>query len=128
MRTGTITIDGAEHLLCFNARVIQKGIERFGSMEAFDKAIAGEGGDSQSLDNSIWILAAMMDAGHKYAIKKGIETGDPMSCDDIYDYVGLDDFAEIQRSIAQTISDGSSRTVEIETPKNEETTLVQQED
>ena len=39
MRTARITIDGAEHLLCFSARVVRACTERYGDMGNIDQSM-----------------------------------------------------------------------------------------
>ena len=62
MRTATIDICGREYLLCFSARVVRAVTERYGGMEHIDEALSTED-PVKALDESVWLLAAMMDGG-----------------------------------------------------------------
>lgn len=125
MRTGKIVIDGEEHLLCFSLRVMQKCTEQFGSVEKIDEALEDDD-QWKEFENSIWILAAMMEGADRYAKKKGIQNADLLSIEDIYDLMDLNELGLIKESIFKTISDGSITTVEVEPPKNQETTQVKE--
>ena len=73
MRTAKIEINKKEYLLCFSARVMRDCSERYGNAENIGKALT-EGTEVQKMDESFWLLSAMMDAGAKYAKVEGIST------------------------------------------------------
>lgn len=118
MRTGSIMIDGQQHLLCFSARVVQKCVERYGSIEAIDGAMSNEN-DMQALDEAIWMLSTLMEAGDRYAKHNSINNPAPLSYDDLYDFVDIFDLGNINGSITKTIKNDTDREVLIEQPKNE---------
>ena len=76
MRTAKIEINKKEYLLCFSARVMRDCSERYGNAENIGKALT-EGTEAQKMDESFWLLSAMMDAGAKYAKVEGISTPPP---------------------------------------------------
>ena len=80
------------------------------------------------MDESFWLLSAMMDAGAKYAKMEGISTPPPLSYDALYDLCGMDDLLDMQTKIFETIADGSERRIETEDEegKNAETTRQNQ--
>ena len=80
------------------------------------------------MDESFWLLSAMMDAGAKYAKVEGISTPPPLSYDALYDLCGMDDLLDMQTKIFKTIADGSERRIETEDEegKNAETTRQNQ--
>lgn len=121
MRSGTISIDGKRHVLCFSVRVVRNCAERYGSVNGLQEALSSEN-QVQALDESIWILAEMMKAGAKYAGEHGLENAAPMSVDDLYDSCGFDDLAGIQASIMLTINNGRKTNVEAEHSPNAEAT------
>ena len=102
MRTATIDICGREYLLCFSARVVRAVTERYGGMEHIDEALSTED-PVKALDESVWLLAAMMDGGARYAMD-------------------LNDFVQIRTMIAETMTNGTTRHVEADPGKNAETT------
>lgn len=122
MRTAKIEINKKEYLLCFSARVMRACSERYESAENIGKALT-EGTEVQKLDESFWLLSAMMDAGAKYAKVEGISTPPPLSYDALYDLCGMDDLLDMQTKIFETIADGSERRIETEDEegKNAET-------
>ena len=87
-----------------------------------------EGTEVQKMDESFWLLSAMMDAGAKYAKVEGISTPPPLSYDALYDLCGMDDLLDMQTKIFETIADGSERRIETEDEegKNAETTRQNQ--
>ena len=127
MRTAKIEINKKEYLLCFSARVMRDCSERYGDAENIGKALT-EGTEVQKLDESFWLLSAMMDAGAKYAKVEGISTPPPLSYDALYDLCGMDDLLDMQTKIFKTIADGSERRIETEDEegKNAETTRQNQ--
>lgn len=72
----------------------------------------------------IWAMEQMMAAGARYAKRKGISAAEPLSADDIRDVCDLSDFADLQKSVLETITSGNAREVEAEPPKNAETTPI----
>lgn len=114
MRTGTISIDGQKHLLCFSLRVVKICTERYGSTNGLFDALS-EGDELKRLDESVWLLSQMMAAGDKYAKKNGIKNPSPMSYDDLYDVCDIRDFSNLRASIIQTINNGRETTVDVET-------------
>lgn len=127
MRTAKIEINKKEYLLCFSARVMRACSERYESVENIGKALT-EGTEAQKMDESFWLLSAMMDAGAKYAKVEGISTPPPLSYDALYDLCGMDDLLDMQTKIFKTIADGSERRIETEDEegKNAETTRQNQ--
>lgn len=117
MRTATIKLEGEERLLCFSTGVVEKACERFGSLDAYFKAME-KGDQAGQMKTVIWSLAAMMDAGDRYAKRKGIPNPAPLTEDDIRELCDVTELMGLQSKIAETISNGSARTVEAEPPKN----------
>lgn len=117
MRTARITIDGAEHLLCFSARVVRACTERYGDMGNMDDALGG-GSPVQAMDEAVWLIAAMMDAGARYARLNGLDNPAPLTADQLLDVCDLGDFAQLYGKIQETITNGRAPTVEAEPPKN----------
>ena len=121
MRTASIDICGKKHLLCFSARVVRSVTERYGGMENIDEALSTED-TVKALDESVWLLAAMMDGGARYAKMSGLETPPPLTADELLDVMDLNDFVQIRTMIAETMTNGTTRHVEADPGKNAETT------
>ena len=64
MRTGTIEVNQKRYLLCFSARVIRACTERYGTLEAIDKALKADK-EAQVMDECFWLLSQMMQAGSR---------------------------------------------------------------
>lgn len=121
MRTATITIGGKDHLLCFSARVVRACTERYGGVEHIDAALS-DNEPVKALDEAVWLLAAMMDGGARYARLNEIPNAPALTADELLDVMDLDDFAQLRGKIAETITNGKETHVEAEPPKNAETT------
>lgn len=117
MRTARITIDGAEHLLCFSARVVRACTERYGDIVNIDEALTS-GSAVQSMDEAVWLIATMMDAGARYAKLNGLDNPPPLTEDELLDVCDMGDFTQVTRKITETITNGRAPTVEAEPPKN----------
>lgn len=113
MRTGAIVINKKEYVLCFSARVVRACTERYGSIENIDKYLL-EGTETQTMDESVWLLEQMIVAGDRYAKQEGIENPAPLTYDEIYDLCGLDDLMGMRTKIFDAIANGNERKVEVE--------------
>lgn len=123
MRTASIEICGKAHLLCFSARVVRAVTERYGGVESIDEALSTED-RVKALDEAVWLLAAMMDGGARYAKFNGLETPPPLTADELLDVLDIGDFAKMRAKIAETITNGKETHVEADPGKNAETTPV----
>lgn len=121
MRTATITIGGKEHLLCFSARVVRACTERYGGVEHIDTALS-DNEPVKALDEAVWLLAAMMDGGARYARLNEIPNAPALTADELLDVLDIGDFAKMRDKIAETITNGKETHVEAEPSKNAETT------
>ena len=117
MRTASITLNGQEHLLCFSARVVRACTERYGDVSGLGDALDNPD-KLKALDEAVWILAQMMDAGARYAKLNGLENPEPLSVDAIYDMSDLNDFFAIRQKVVATVTQGRATHVEVEPPKN----------
>lgn len=123
MRTGSIVINKKEYVLCFSARVVRACTERYGSIDNIDKHLL-EGTETQTMDESVWLLEQMIAAGDRYAKQEGIENPAPLSYDEIYDLCGLDDLMGMRTKIFGAIADGNERKVEVETNEADEKNMM----
>lgn len=121
MRTARITIDGAEHLLCFSARVVRACTERYGEMGGMDEALTS-GSPVQAMDEAVWMIATMMDAGARYAKLNGLDNPPPLTAEELLDVCDLGDFTQLTSKITETITNGKTPTVEAEPAKNAKAT------
>ena len=124
MKTARISIDGTEHLLCFSARVMKACADRHGELGKIDEALS-KGTQSETLNETLWLLSCMMDAGHRYAKRSGMENPEPLSLEELYDCCDASDLGGIRRKIAETITGGSQTNVEVAPSKHVETTQGQ---
>lgn len=121
MRTNTITINGKEYLLCFSVRVIRDCTERYGDMGKIGEALSDKD-PVKGLDEAIWLLQRMMDAGSRYAKIEGLENPEPLSCDGLYDCCGLDEYVPLKSKVMETIVGGQKAGIEVEPSKNAKAT------
>lgn len=121
MRSGRIKIDGTEHVLCFSVRVVRNCTERYGEVNGLYQALTDEN-QVRSLDESLWILSQMMEAGAKYAKEKGMPNAAPLTVDQLYDTCDFSDLAGIRSAVMLTISSGKKTNVEAEHSPNAEAT------
>lgn len=117
MRTATINIGGKDRLLCFSARVVRSCTERYGGVEHIGEQLNGHDVE-KNLDEAVWLLGQMLDAGARYAKMSGLENPDAPPVDDLYDLLGMDDFAGLRGKISETISNGGTASVKAAAPKN----------
>ena len=117
MRTATIRLSGRDYPLCFSTRVVRACTERYGGVDKISAALDASGPVSV-LDESLWLLAAMLDAGARYARLNGQECPPPPTQEALYDLCGMDDLGRLRANIMETMTRGQSRTVEVEPPKN----------
>lgn len=122
MRTASIEINGKSHLLCFSLRVMRACADRYGSVKNIFSAMSGEN-EAKVLDETFWILAAMMDGGDRYARLNEIENPKPYSSGELMDLFDISDLSGLRGKIIETVAAGSRPTIEAEPPKNVETTL-----
>lgn len=121
MRTAKIKLGGQERTLCFSVRVLRACVERYGSLSGLYDALSTEE-EGKSLDEALWILAAMMAAGKKYAEANGLENPEPMTVDELMDTCDMADFVRLRGAITETLTNGSRPTIEVEPEKNGQAT------
>lgn len=118
MRTAVWTLNGAEYPLCFSVRVVRDLSEKFGGVEHIADAIDGAADPVSALNDALWILERLMDAGARYAALEGREHPKALTRDELYDRCSMEDLAGIRGAIRRTIDAGKQTTVEVEPPKN----------
>ena len=112
-----MTVDGKDRLLCFSTRVIRDVVERFGDVSKINEALNDED-KVKALDNAVWLLCRMMDAGGRYAKLNGMDNPEPLSYEELYDSLDIGDFAGLKMKIQETIVNGGARTVDAAPGKN----------
>ena len=120
MRTTKIKLGGNEYTLCFSVRVVRDCTERYGDVNKIYDAMS-DGAIYQQLDEVLWLLSRMMDAGYRYDKTMGNETVEPLSLDELYDTLDINDLAGLQSAVINTVTAGQSQNV-IAKPKNSEAT------
>lgn len=109
MRTGKVTINDKEYLICMSTRVLM-GLE--------EKGLTLEGvfaDGSRQITNVFTLLALMIDAGDRWARMNGQESPGTLSIDDLMDSTAIDQYADIVNSITATVASG--RNIEATPPK-----------
>ena len=102
-------------------RVVRNCAERYGKASGLYEALSDKN-EIKALDESLWILAQMMEAGAKYAKEKGIPTGDPLNVEQLYDCCDFADLAGIRAAVMLTVTNGRKNNVEAEYSPNAEAT------
>lgn len=117
MRTAMITLDGKAYPLCFSTRVVRSCHERYGGIDQIGQALSGSD-LMEVLDETLWLLSAMLDAGYRHAKLNGEESPEPPDQDTLYDLCGMDDLADLKARVMESMSADTSHSVEAELPKN----------
>ena len=125
MRTAKITINGVEHTLCFSGRAMRACTERYGDISKINEALNVESDEDKikALDECVWLLCTMMDAGARYEKLQDRETPAPLSYDELYDLIDVPDMASMKRKVIETINLGKATTIETR-PGKDGATLV----
>ncbi len=124
MRTATIHIDGIDYPLCFSARVMKDCTDRHGEFGKIDEVLT-KGTQSDVLDEALWLLSRLMDAGARYADRNGIEHPKALSQEDLYDLCHVSEVGKIRGKIAEAIRNGNETNVEVTPAKNRKATQGQ---
>lgn len=123
MRTAKIGIDGTEYVLCFSGRTMRACTERYGDVSKIAEALDTKD-TVKALDETIWLLSALMDAGARYCRLNGVQCPNPLNCDELYDRVDPSDLSGLSYKIISTINSGKEATVVARPGKNTEATPV----
>lgn len=121
MRTAEIEINGKKHLLCFNLWALMEVTERYGGLSEVNKALT-EGGQSQTVRETLWLLSTLMKGGDMYAKEMGLEYEKPLSVERMLATCGADFFVGLKSSVIQAMNQGMTTSVEAQDSKNAETT------
>lgn len=116
MRTATVSLDGEDRILCFSTGVMEDVYSEYGGLQEFFDAMNGK--TDNPIRAIIWALDKMMDAGARYARRRGIPAAEPLTADDLRELCDLSDLAGLQQAVLSTITAGNAREVEAEPPKN----------
>ena len=111
MRTTVITLLGEERILCCSTRFIRDCSERYGAVDGIEQALTGA--QSKVLDEAMWLLAGLMDAGDRWAKLNGKDNPDPLTADQLLDLFGMDDLKDVVKNIKTAISAGNETTVKV---------------
>ena len=117
MRTASVTLHGREYTLCFSTRVVRSCCECYGGLENIDKALSDEN-PLKVLDETLWMLSAMLDAGARYIRLNGGEPPQPPDQETLYDLCGMDDLTGLRAKVMASMAAGAQHTVEASPPKN----------
>ena len=92
MKLGFARIDGKEYPICLNLRVLKNLQDRTGNNLMDELKSYDENFDVEKFS---LLLGDMLIAGHKQALRLGIEATEPPVVEDLLDMIGLDDFGNI---------------------------------
>ena len=115
MRNGTIALAGKEYSLRFSLRVVKACTERYGSLDGVFQALPGAADGMDVIEECLWLLEYMLDAGWRYDRINGKNPTQPPDMDMLLDVL---DLAEVQAALVTAIAGDSVRTVEADPPKN----------
>lgn len=126
MKLGTIKILGKEYVTCFSLRVVKAVTERYGGVSDMAGALTPADDSEASviavMDESLWVLTTMMEAGYRHAKREGLDALEPPTMDELLDGCDLSDLGTIKAGISETMSDNSERSVEAVPSKKDDTT------
>ena len=120
MKTAKLELNGKIYTMCFSLRVTRDLTDRFGGMEAMQEAVTSKD-PTKALDAVVWMLAAMSRAGSIYDKRCGIETEEPLTEDDLFDGVGVDDLQNLRAKMFEAITTGQKADIQVEAETNAET-------
>lgn len=116
-----INLCGKEYPLRFSLRVVKNCEERYGSLEKMFDVIQmksdAESGSLCLVDDCLWLLSSMLDAGFRYAKLNGDALEVPPDTDALLDVL---DLPSMQAVLFSAIAGDNARTVEASPGKNGE--------
>lgn len=121
MRTTEIEIAGTAYPLCFSVRVMRDCAERYGEFGKIDEALRG-GTQAKTLDELLWLMSRLMDAGARYAARNGLEHPEALSREELYDLCHVGDVVMLRSKVTEAIRVGQKTNIEVEPGKNAQTT------
>lgn len=106
MIKATVEIAGESYLLVSSLRTMK---------------FAASWQDATDVDDNVekmieWVRV-LIDAGSRYAKKMGIPNPEPLTKDEIMDYIGADDFERINAALQAAVEESNQRKIEVEPPK-----------
>lgn len=118
MKRVMIPVNGREYPLCFSLRVVNACADRFGGLDHLDTALTGGGNAMDALNNCVWLLGQMLDAGHRYSELNQLGYETPPGQDELLDLFGLDDLAGLKACLTAGMAADQTRSVEAVPGKN----------
>lgn len=117
----TVHLCGKAYPLRFSLRVVKACEERYGSLEKMFEAVQmkadGASGGLGVVDDCLWLLSSMLDAGYRYAKLNGDTPEAPPDADMLLDAL---DIPDMQAALFDAITGDNERTVEAKPKKNGE--------
>lgn len=110
MRSGKITVNGHEYVICMSTRVLM-GLEEKGL--TLESVFADE---KHQITNIFTLLALMIDAGDRWSKMNGEESPGTITLDELMDSTAVDQYQDIVAGITSTLAE-SGRNVEATPPK-----------
>lgn len=121
MKMVEIQIDKTAYPLCFSLRAVTEFCERYGTLDgcfARIKELSGANNTPELIQEYMWQLSIMLDAGYRIACKDDKEAVKPPETDEFLDAFGISDLSYIQRKVIEAIGIGSQREVGAAAAKN----------
>ncbi len=117
----TIQLCGKTYPLRFSLRVVKACEERYGSLEKMFSAVQMKADDESGglgvVDDCLWLLSSMLDAGYRYAKLNGDTPEATPDADTLLDAL---DIPDMQATLFDAITGDNERTVEAKPGKNGE--------
>lgn len=117
MKGMSILIAGQEYPVRLTLRAVKMCIERYGSLSGMFEAIGADSDSVKAVDECLWLLKTMLDAGRRYNERSGLEAPTPPDEEALLDVL---DLVTMRQALTSAIAGDSQRTVEADPPKNGE--------
>lgn len=105
---------GEKHYFCFSLRALNAASVKFGGINNVFEAIDGP----NSAENVAFLAAALMDAGHRYALRNGLQDPEPLTADDLLDELSYAEIIKLKDIILSTVGNDSEAEVAVESEGN----------
>lgn len=102
---------GEKHYFCFSLRVLNAASVKFGGVDNIFSSVDNDA----SAGNIAWLAATMMDAGHRYALRHGLDDPEPFTVDDLMDELSYAEIVALKDIVLSTIGNDNEAEVSVET-------------
>lgn len=110
MRTTIIELSGVKYTLCFSVRCMAAMEAKGGTYAEFVQGL-------DRVDNRMFMLSELLQAGYIYDKRQELDPPKPPSLEELLDILGPDDVETINAAIVEALAAGNQRTVEAKPTK-----------